>query len=729
MYVLYKKLRQFYAWFFRDPLYHGLCAALALPLLLPFTFVLRVYNTPPSLIAMLLFNGIVEVSLLYYILFILYRKTRYPYATLGHIFLIILLSAVALSSVLGMDVSRSFFGDTDWGDGVWFLLHLYAYAFLLTWILPKKRHWEFILRSVSVLACIIAILGVSELLFPFLLYPDVPVVSPLYLGLGNPDYLAQLFLLLIFPPMYGYFSTNGFKRIFYGAVISLLYFGIILTNSTSASGLATGAILVFLFFALRRRVIILTLTYGVFFVAMLYKGIVTAQFWNGVLNSFMVRFFAWKILMRAAGERFFFGFGWHNALPVWFKFYDPVVNFFQPGSFEKAHNILVEYAVTTGLIGLLAFFAFWGYLLLRLYKRYRVTKEGVYVLLCALFIINILYLQFNFDTIVPYIYTYLFVGGSFVLADGKRVNFAMNSVLSAIVVTVFSLLLLFSLLIYTILPLYAQYKIMHIETSLYAYFKHSTSDFNAIRPDLLRIARYKSPYYGVADSIARLHSEVKETMQVSESDADALSATSREVYKEIIRKHPWNPFDYLHLAILEKSPHLSPYLKEAETVSPAHGYMQYQIGLYAFEGGDYQEAYTRLNAVEKTNFPRISLFYAGLARIGEGEIKEGEIMVLTSLTPRDYPPVFLSYRIRVLPASPTAEDLERLAILYGKNDRKEQLAYLLGRMISLQSENSTLYEYLIRAFKGIGKEEEVRRVADYAEDKFPAMETFRLKKE
>jgi hypothetical protein len=247
LYSLYKRFQSAVVWFSHSPVYNGLIIFLLTPLLLPFAFLLGVYNTPPPFISMLLFNAIVEISFVYYVFYFLFSKKHYPYVTTIHILLIILFCVTGMASLLGFDGSLSFWGDIKRADGIWFLLHLYLYTFLLTWVITKKTQWENVIKGIGVFSFVIASLTIIEIIAPYVFYPGAPNPGPLYLAFGNSAYLSHLLLILIFPALYLFLSVKG-KKCFVALIPLLSLYGALALLAIEDAITAFGLAMVFLIF-------------------------------------------------------------------------------------------------------------------------------------------------------------------------------------------------------------------------------------------------------------------------------------------------------------------------------------------------------------------------------------------------------------------------------------------------------------------------------------------------
>jgi tetratricopeptide (TPR) repeat protein len=175
--------------------------------------------------------------------------------------------------------------------------------------------------------------------------------------------------------------------------------------------------------------------------------------------------------------------------------------------------------------------------------------------------------------------------------------------------------------------------------------------------------------------------------------------------------------DLLYRASLDDRPLKSPYLAQAERISPRHGYTSYQIGLFAFQEGRFEEAYDRLSALAKTNYPKDALFYAGLSLVGLGRAREGEALMLESLIAPRFSPRTLDKPAPQF--DPTGKELQDVLAVYDTQDKRGRLPFFLERMIILQPNNRNLYFYLIFAHQQIGDEVAAKKAVEHAMRQFP----------
>ncbi len=107
-------------------------------------------------------------------------------------------------------------------------------------------------------------------------------------------------------------------------------------------------------------------------------------------------------LMRSA-----FGWGPDNFEFAYGKYYDPALQQYDPGWFDRAHNKILDVLVMHGVFGLLSYLAIWVFLFMRIFSKNGGSVAGASVFFAVAFFVQNL---FVFDQITNYIPLYAFIG-------------------------------------------------------------------------------------------------------------------------------------------------------------------------------------------------------------------------------------------------------------------------------------------------------------------------------
>ncbi len=380
-----------------------------------------------------------------------YRPKRTPLLIAGAAFLGILL----LTSLFGVDPSRSFWSTYERMLGVFTLIHLAVLALVIS-SLYREIPWKKILYASLATAAFVSILAIIQKRIPNLLLNE-PIDRP-GSTFGNPTFLAGYLAFNILVGFYLFLET--FKRsqlkqagkhlvekitrtlFIRGSIGALTLLSVVALFFTETRGdlLGLGAALFTLFiiftfrppenvglFSSRRLyfgVILLFLVFGSFFWLTRQNS-----FWEHVpgLGRFkdislslsesnpdlLPRLAAIKAAWKGFLDRPITGWGWDNFNVVYNKYYDPhtlEINY-QETKFDKPHNFILEDLVSGGAPLLLARIALFGLFIFEALKRKSLFGSFAVAVLVGFVIRDI----FVFDTIGPVLMFYLFAG----IVDGE----------------------------------------------------------------------------------------------------------------------------------------------------------------------------------------------------------------------------------------------------------------------------------------------------------------------
>ncbi|MBI3335883.1 MAG: hypothetical protein HY001_05350, partial [Candidatus Portnoybacteria bacterium] len=109
-----------------------IAASMVTPLLFPLVFG-KTFFLSPTFVAANLFNILVELSVLAYIILVIKDKSYAPYLTDIHLISLLVLVSMLVSTLAGLDPTLGFWGGGKRGDGVFFLIHILLFVCLITW--------------------------------------------------------------------------------------------------------------------------------------------------------------------------------------------------------------------------------------------------------------------------------------------------------------------------------------------------------------------------------------------------------------------------------------------------------------------------------------------------------------------------------------------------------------------------------------------------------------------
>jgi len=324
------------------------------------------------------------------------------------------IGVVAAADMFGVHPGKSIWSNYERMDGLVTLVHVGAYALVASVLFQKERVVLWFLRVTLAVGGIVFVLSFLQWLSE-----SGERVSSI---LGNPIYLAvyALFLIAIALVLALRAECHRWERFAYGmaavAFAWMLYMtasrgaiiGLVLGSITTASALALSGntarrarqgALVFL--------VLLGIGLGTFFAikdsALVQNNPVLHRFATISLNEGTVfaRTVVWGIAWDAFKERPLLGWGQEGFGAAFSSHYDPRMYAQEPW-FDRAHNVILEWLVTAGALGLIAYGVVLVALARGIWRAQRLTHEQRWTLYGFL----VAYIFHNltvFDQLVSYL--------------------------------------------------------------------------------------------------------------------------------------------------------------------------------------------------------------------------------------------------------------------------------------------------------------------------------------
>lgn len=320
-----------------------------------------------------------------------YRPARSPvfFALCGYF------TALMLSTIFGLDLYRSFFGNLERMWGFFQLSHFFLFFVVLIGMFRTKEEWTRVLNAALVAGFLVAASGVTQYLYDLFSSGAASRVSGL---IGNPAFLAgYLFFILAFFLLF--YSDTGKKWYLAGAVPSLF---VILATGTRGAAAALGAVAVavsLLSLILIKKwqvrsgavlfLLLFCLSVGWFFAsgALFEKPekVSESDFYSkeyigkdaGTEKSdlftrlarfsiydptAMTRLATWKTTLGAVRDYPLFGAGPENYILAFNKYFNPEFYTAERHEiwFDRAHNAYIDTLVMYGWVGFLAYLSVFG---------------------------------------------------------------------------------------------------------------------------------------------------------------------------------------------------------------------------------------------------------------------------------------------------------------------------------------------------------------------------------
>lgn len=363
------------------------------------------------------FRIIVEVVLAAYVILALLDKTYRPrfswlLATFSG-----LLGVMLISTLTAEHVTTALWSNFERMDGYITLVHVFIYFFVMASVFKTRTIWTYFLNTTVGVAALVAFQGVAQL---------SSGTARVDSTLGNAAYMAVYMLFHIFITTLLFVRTRVLPyRVIYALLMILFVFVLLQTGTRgTAIGLATGSLAtvayVVLFatkhpqirrYAVIATVLLVTIFAGFFAIrdsAYIQSKPALARIANIDLgNDLQVRSIIWGMSLEGVKERPVFGWGNGNFNYVFNAEYDPRL-YGQEQWFDRVHNIVFDWLIAGGIVGLIAyasiFAALFYYLVIVAWREESaipVLERGILVGLTVGYITHNLVV---FDNIISYIF-------------------------------------------------------------------------------------------------------------------------------------------------------------------------------------------------------------------------------------------------------------------------------------------------------------------------------------
>lgn len=340
-------------------------------LLTPLVFMQSLMH-PLITLKTVVFQTVIEILFACYVALALAYPEYRPRRTLIFFSVFFLLAALVLSAVFGVHPARSFWSIPERLTGIFLMCHLAAFFCMLSGM-REKINWQRYFGFSVIVSFFVALFPVIQLIFPSVFFESA--ADHLRGTVGNPIFLASYLLFHVF--IAGWLATAADNKSYWSYVYAVIgffdFFVLIFTHNRGAvvGLLCAGAVFsVFGFFrrgvSFRARSIIIAV--WIFLIGM--GGVIAftreAPVWEAVpvVNRFTAlhlgiapRLIAWQSGIEAFFDRPFFGWGWENFYYAMNTHYNPILMRSGTGEsfFDKPHNVILEFLITTGIVGLGAY--------------------------------------------------------------------------------------------------------------------------------------------------------------------------------------------------------------------------------------------------------------------------------------------------------------------------------------------------------------------------------------
>lgn len=337
---------------------------------------------------------------------------------------------IAIADALGVNPGKSFWSNYERMDGWVTIAHLFVYTVVAACVMNAENLWRYLFQLSLGISVFLDLYGFSQI-FGILALGEGGTAgwsARIDATFGNPIYLAAYMLFHVFlaAMLWNQFwqkSVPGrrmWPSIGYGAVIVLDTIALLFTGTRGTTiGLVGGGILAALIYvfltpgARRARgyfvgvIALLVVLGGGLWLARDTSFVKHVGFLDRIASisltddTAMARLLNWGIAWQGIKERPVIGWGQENYAIVFDKYYDPRMYAQEPW-FDRVHNIVFDWWVAGGTLGLLAYLSIFATALYVIWKS-RAFTLAERSILTGLLAGYFCHLFFVFDNVTSYI--------------------------------------------------------------------------------------------------------------------------------------------------------------------------------------------------------------------------------------------------------------------------------------------------------------------------------------
>ena len=378
------------------------------------------------------FRIIIEIITLLWLLLILRDKSYAPKFSWIFIAVVTFLGVMTLADIFSVNPFKSFWSNFERMEGLITLFHLGAYFIVASSILNTRKLWDRIFQTSIVASFLMGFYGLLQLAGKIVINQGGVRLDGTF---GNAAYLAVYMMFHVFLTTYLLMTRkNSFGLKFFYYITIVLQVVILYFTATRGAflGLVGGMILAMalvILFEKERPVMkktaigilvgILVLIGGFFAVkntSFVNSSPVLSRFSSISLSDRTTksRFLIWNMAWQGFLERPILGWGQESVNYVFNEHYDPGM-YGQEQWFDRAHNVVFDWLIAGGALGLLSYISIFVATLYLLWHKkndsFSVVEKSIFTGLLGGYVFNNLFIFDNigsyilFFSIIAYIYT------------------------------------------------------------------------------------------------------------------------------------------------------------------------------------------------------------------------------------------------------------------------------------------------------------------------------------
>jgi oligosaccharide repeat unit polymerase len=336
---------------------------------------------------------------------------------------------VGLADLTGLDPYNSFWSNYERMEGYITIIHLVVYFILVKSVLKTRSEWKIFLHMFMLSGFLVS-------LYAIISPPAIPDPSKMtthaiaygqraYSTIGNPPFLASYLLLVFFVSLLLILnSKKNYQRYIYLIPLVLNIVVIYMTASRGALLSLMVGLTLFSFFCIfgesrlyTKKILKISAVFGISLIFILLIIVSSGDNFDyserdntisrfaGMLSdaSVLTRINAWKMSLRAIKEKPVLGWGQENFIGIYTV--NPIHYVNEQIWLDRAHNIVLEWLVNAGILGLIAYAAIFATAIHVLRKSYinNIIGQKEYIAIVVTFSAYIMQNLFTFDTINTYV--------------------------------------------------------------------------------------------------------------------------------------------------------------------------------------------------------------------------------------------------------------------------------------------------------------------------------------
>jgi len=407
----------------------------------------------------IVFMGAIQILFAAYVILIIYYSEYRPKFNLLTIALLFYLGVLILTTLTGVNPARSFWSNHERMTGLLMWFHLIAFFVVISSVFKTQRDWCDVFATTISAAAIVGLISLLAL-GGWIDFAGAWGGSTI----GNTSFMGVYLLFNAFIAVYLYLKSQNIIRYYSLAIFLIIAVALFLSDAiASILGFVSGVALILLFYLVfmsgkKYLKAIGTACISIAVVAAIVLGVLLFVPGSVVRQEFIrfdseARLTAWATSWRGFVERPWLGWGPENLAIPFMRHFDSRLYLPEHGAevwFDRAHNIVLDTLIASGILGLLAYLAIFLAAFILLWKHFLRRKADFLIAaiftsaLVAYFIQNLTV----FDMINSYLMFILILGFASALSIDEKTSHARKPVRKFMSLHATSVIIVFSLIFY-----------------------------------------------------------------------------------------------------------------------------------------------------------------------------------------------------------------------------------------------------------------------------------------